>query len=139
MGNLANDLGLFAVVIGLTALAGCEPDPVPEPTLESIQELVFKRRCAEPACHGTDFPRQGLELFNSSASLKTTVNVPPNVGDAALFYPARIVPGEPDHSFLVAKIVGPVASQGLRMPTGRTPLSEATIAAIRDWIASMPR
>ena len=45
----------------------------------------------------------------------------------------RVKPSDPDSSYLVQKIEG-TADVGGRMPLGRSPLSTAQIALIRQWI-----
>ncbi len=138
----------FAAGVALALIASCSSsDPPhtttstgPEPTLTSIQDHVFTPRCSEAGCHGIDLPKQGVALFNEQVTLQTMVNKPPTVGDASLTYPALIVPGDPDRSFLVAKLTGPLPDHnGLVMPPLRSPLTPETLAAIRAWIAGMPR
>lgn len=136
---------LAAGAVGaLTSSCASSAAPVdsggPQPTLQSLQDRVFTPRCAEAGCHGIDLPKQGVALFNPTVTMETMINKPPTVGDAARTYPAIIVPGDPDRSFLLNKISGPVPEgHGLVMPPLRAPLTPETIAAIRTWIASMPR
>ncbi len=131
----------FSLLAALLVL-GCSADPpedAPEPTLASIQVKVFTPRCSEPGCHGIDFPRQGLALYNEEVALSTTIDKPPTIGDASEFYRAIIAPGDPDQSFLVAKITSPRSNHGLRMPQSGDTLGPRTIEAIRTWIARMPK
>jgi hypothetical protein len=114
-------------------------EDLPQPTLDSLQAKVFTPRCADAGCHGIDFPKQGVAFFNTQVTVSTTVNVRPSIGDAASNYPAIIVPGDPDRSFLIAKLTNLRQNEGLLMPSGRGALSPATIDVIRTWIASMPK
>ena len=45
----------------------------------------------------------------------------------------RVQPGDPDNSYLIQKLEG-TATVGGQMPLGGTPLSQATIDIIRQWI-----
>lgn len=135
---------LISLCISL-CVAGCSSGtPAPaeetvEPTLTSIVQKVFAPRCATSGCHSIDLPREGLALHNEEATLLDTVNVPPKTAGAAAQFPALIVPGDPDRSFLYAKIIGPPAGLGLRMPNGGGALSAQATSAIRTWIASMKK
>jgi hypothetical protein len=66
------------------------------------------------------------------------------VGIAAQEAPGhlRIKPGDPDGSYLLAKIEGRHIAQGGtggRMPFANAPLSAAEIAMVRTWIAQGAR
>lgn len=102
-----------------------------QPTLESIQENVFTPICT--ACHtgpesGT-LP-SGLDLSDADASFANLVGV------ASLEVPSvqRVMPDDPDASYLVHKIEG-TAAVGGRMPLLQDPLEPDVIEAIREWIA----
>jgi hypothetical protein len=45
----------------------------------------------------------------------------------------RVAPNDPDNSYLIQKLEG-TASAGAIMPPFGTPLDQATIDAIRQWI-----
>ena len=48
----------------------------------------------------------------------------------------RVKAGDPDNSYMVHKIEGLSGISGGRMPLGETPLPQATIDAIRQWITN---
>jgi hypothetical protein len=101
-----------------------------QPTLQSIQDNVFKPVCS--VCHsgpsGPVLPA-GLDLTSLSMSYLSLVNVPSlEVGAID-----RVEPGNPDSSYLVQKIEG-TAAVGVRMPATGVALDAASIAAIRQWI-----
>jgi hypothetical protein len=105
--------------------------PADEPlmaTLGSIQEKVFTPICT--ACHVGASAPQGLRLdaANSYALL---------VGVASAEQPGilRVAPGDPDNSYLIQKLEG-TAAVGNRMPLDGTPLSQADIDVIRQWITN---
>jgi hypothetical protein len=94
---------------------------------QSIQENVFTPICSK--CHiGASAP-EGLQL-DASHSYNSLVGVP-SVEDPSLL---RVKPSDPDDSYMVHKIEGAPGIVGGQMPLGETPLPQATIQAIRQWI-----
>jgi hypothetical protein len=94
---------------------------------QSIQDNVFTPICSK--CHiGASAP-EGLQL--DAAHSYNLLGGVPSVEDASL---DRVKPGDPDHSYMVLKIEGAAGIVGGQMPLGETPLPQATIAAIRQWI-----
>lgn len=118
----------------LTDIAG--PTPNLEPTFEAIQREIFetaeaggRRNCT--ACH-TDVgrtPAAGLNLTHDVAYQNI-------VGVAALNKPGaiRVIPGNPDGSYLVQKIEGAQGIVGLRMPFTPPYLTDGQILILRRWI-----
>lgn len=110
-----------------------QPPPPPPPpfgaNFSEIQANVFDTTCARSGCHlGAGAP-QGLVLdaANSFALL---------VGVASTEVPSvlRVAPGDPNNSYLIQKLEG-TAAVGVQMPFGGTPLDQATIDVIRQWIS----
>jgi hypothetical protein len=100
------------------------------PTLNDIQAAVFTPTCATSTCHAQPNPSAGLDLSDADTSHAALFNQPSSQ-DMGLML---VAPGLPDDSYLVHKIEG-TQSQGQRMPAGGAlPLSQAEIAAIRQWI-----
>ena len=96
---------------------------------QSIQDNVFTPICSK--CHiGASAP-EGLQL-DAAHSYNLLVGVP-SVEQSTL---ERVKPGDPDHSYMVLKIEGAPGIDGGQMPLGETPLPQATIAAIRQWITN---
>jgi Bacterial Ig-like domain len=94
---------------------------------QSIQDNVFTPICSK--CHiGASAP-EGLQL-DAAHSYNLLVGVP-SVEDGSL---DRVKPGDPDHSYMVLKIEGAMGIVGGQMPLGETPLPQATIDAMRQWI-----
>jgi hypothetical protein len=90
---------------------------------------VFSPTCAVSGCHTGGAAPQGLRLdAGVSYSLLFDVASTQN----ATF--KRVDPGNPDDSWLIRKLEG-TANVGGRMPLGGTPLSQATINIIRQWIS----
>jgi hypothetical protein len=97
--------------------------------LQSIQDNVFTPICSK--CHiGASAP-EGLQL-DAAHSYNLLVGVP-SVEQPTLL---RVKPGDPDDSYMVHKIEGLAGISGGQMPLGETPLPQATINAIRQWITN---
>ncbi len=100
------------------------------PTLDSIQTNVFSVTCAVPGCHGGAGAQQGLRL-DLGFAYGNLVNVA-SPQDPNLI---RVVPGDPDASFIIQKLEGR-QSVGARMPDGGPYLQQSTVDVIRLWIAN---
>ena len=98
------------------------------PTLDSIQVNVFSVSCAISGCHGGGTVQFGLNL-DSGFSAGNLINVA-SQQDASLI---RVIPGNPNGSFLIQKLEG-TQTVGRRMPDFSPPLPQATIDVIRQWI-----
>jgi hypothetical protein len=94
---------------------------------QSIQDNVFTPICSK--CHIGGGAPEGLQL-DAAHSYNLLVGVP-SVEDSSLL---RVNPGNPDSSYMVLKIEGASGIVGGQMPLGETPLPQATIDAIRQWI-----
>jgi hypothetical protein len=106
--------------------------PVPglAPTLASIQTNVLSVNCAVPGCHGGAAAQQGLRM-DPGFSYGNLVNVA-SPRDPNLI---RIIPGDPNNSFIIRKLEG-TQPLGDRMPQGGPYLPQSTIDVIRQWIAN---
>jgi hypothetical protein len=98
------------------------------PELQSIQEHVFTPICAQ--CHAGSSAPLGFRLDDGFAFDML-------VGVASIEVPTlqRVSPGNPDQSYLIQKLEGHAAVGG-QMPLGQSPLPQATIDVIREWIAN---
>ncbi len=97
------------------------------PEFASIQANVFTPICT--TCHSGAAAPLGLRL-DEGASFAMLVNTP------SVQVPSsnRVVPGNPDASYLIQKLEG-TAPVGGRMPLVGPALTAETIAVIRQWIA----
>ena len=118
------------------------PAPGPRPprgggdTFAAIQKKIFNATCATPTCHGAAAASGGLNLA-AGASYGNLVSVPAENPAAQAVGELRVVPGNPDASFLFEKLVGNIKpSEGVRMPLVGRPLSAAELDLIRRWIAA---
>jgi hypothetical protein len=96
---------------------------------QSIQANVFTPICS--VCHiGAGAP-EGLQL-DAAHSYNLLVGVPsieqPNL--------LRVKPSDPANSYMLHKIEGAPGIVGGQMPLGETPLPQATVAAISQWITN---
>jgi len=121
-GDGLNQNGL-PIAAGQTAGAPITPD------LQSIEDNVFTPICSK--CHiGASAP-EGLQL-DAAHAYNALVGVP-SVEEPSFL---RVDPGNPDDSYMVLKIEGAAGIEGGQMPLGETPLTQATIDAIRQWITN---
>ncbi len=100
-------------------------------TLDEIQAVIFTPSCA--SCHSATGNTGGitnLDLSNADASLMSLVDVP-SEQDANF---VRVLPGEPDNSYLVQKMQGTASAGGVMPPSGM--LGTAEIDAVRLWISN---
>ena len=121
-----------AVLVTLAALlAGCSSNEPSAPgdvsTLSGDVQPIFDSRCASQQCHGAE---EDADLrLTSGDSHGELVNVP-SIQVPSLM---RVLPSEPDSSYLVLKI-GDSPPQGNRMPIGQAPLTTTDVSTIRSWI-----
>jgi len=128
---------IFAAVFALTACSDHittstdmmfdrEPPPVEEVvTFSFVQENVLDVSCALSGCHaGGTFPE-----LAAGRSYDNIVGVSSSEGLKL------IEPGDPDSSYLFIKITEGPGISGQPMPYGGAPLPDATIDAVRKWIA----
>ncbi len=111
-----------------------QPHPLPpipscSPTFESIRTNIIVPTCALPLCHiGTD---SFLELVPGEPE-KMLIGVPANCGDWM-----RVVPGDPERSYLWHKLTRDRPDCGDRMPWGYERLPDKALDCIRDWILGL--
>jgi hypothetical protein len=141
-------VGLACVLVAaaLCASAACDqkladvagPTPNLAPTFASIQREIFNStdvagRTACVTCH-TDQgrnPAAGLVLLEGR-SYASLVGVAARNKAGAV----RVIPGDPDNSYLIHKLAGAEGIAGVRMPLGQGPyLSEGQMLIIKRWIA----
>ena len=119
----------------LSSIAG--PTPNLEPTFASIQKEIFETtdvagRVACVGCHTSTgrTPAGGLNL-NHDVAYSSLVNIASRVKPTAI----RVIPSDPENSFIVQKVEGRPGIVGLRMPFSGPPfLSAGQILILRRWI-----
>jgi hypothetical protein len=122
----------------LSELAG--PSPNLEPTFASVQRDILEAadaagRAACTNCHtdvGGRTPSGGLNLRHELAYTSLV-----NVASRAKAGAVRVIPGDPDNSYIVQKLEGRSGIVGERMPrTGGPYLTEGQMTIIKRWIAT---
>ena len=119
----------------LSSITG--PTPELEPTFRSIQRDIFnakdlagRQACID--CH-SDQGRNasgGLVLLDGR-SYDAIVGRPSGAKAGA----TRVIPGDPDNSYIVRKLEGAADIVGVRMPRGTGPyLTQGQMLVIRRWI-----
>lgn len=133
-----------AIVLLALTLAGCDeklssitgPTPNLEPTLSSIQQNIFggtdsSGRAACTGCHSDQGrnPSGQLNLLEGR-SFQALVGV----GSTGKPGETRVIPGDPDNSYLIKKLEGAPGIVGTRMPRGNVVLEPGQVLVIRRWI-----
>lgn len=123
-----------------SAEAGSSSAAAEKPTAETTaaQSLyqtdiapIFAESCA--TCHLTGQEAGNMTLVPAKA-IANLVAIPVKEAPNQI----RVVPGDPDKSYLVMKLEGTHldhGGSGVRMPLGAPPLAADKIAKIRQWIA----
>ena len=120
----------------LSSLAG--PTPNLEPTFSSIQAQIFessdsagRRACTDCHTNVGRNPSAGLMLTHDAAYTQIV-----NVVSARKTGAIRVIPGDPDNSYLIHKVEGLPDIVGVRMPYSGPPyLTDGQILIIKRWIA----
>jgi Planctomycete cytochrome C len=139
---------LSSMFLGLVCIssAACDeklssvtgPTPNLEPTFASIQSDIFQTtdssgRMPCVQCHTSTGrnPSGGLDL-NPSGAFDQLVNIAVRGKPGAV----RVIPGDPDNSYLVQKLEGAPSIVGRRMPINGPPyLTDGQVRIVRRWIA----
>jgi hypothetical protein len=135
----------LAVMMSALTAAGCDeklsdvagPTPNLGPTFSSIQREIFNTtdsagRAACINCHNAANARFAANLnLTDGVSYAQLVNAA-STGKAGAI---RVIPGDPDNSYLIQKLAGAPGIVGDRMPrTGGPFLTSGQIDVIRRWI-----
>ena len=128
--------GLF-IAAASVFLGGCDeklsdltgPTPNLQPTFSSIQSEIFSQRCI--GCHTNvgRVPPMGLNLTEGNAYANLV-----GVAARGKAGATRVVPGDPENSYIIHKLEGRAGISGVRMPFAGTPLTDGQILVIKRWI-----
>ncbi len=103
-------------------------------TFDRIRQQIFAQSCAISACHDSESSTGNLILLPGAAYSQLVSVVPDNAAAAGAGL-ERILPGDPDLSFLYRKIIDDLeVGWGDAMPFGEQPLSADQTELIRLWI-----
>jgi hypothetical protein len=127
---------LLVVLLAATASACDEklsdvagPTPGLEPSFSSLQREILTPTCTPCHTNVGRVPAGGLNLL-SDVAYGNLVNVASSQKSGAI----RVIPGDPDGSYLVQKLEGAPGIVGLRMPRVGAPLTAGQILIVRRWI-----
>jgi Planctomycete cytochrome C len=139
-------LGFIVVLAGSLAWSACDeklstiagPTPNLTPNFATIQSEIFEKtdsagRTACTNCHTSTGrnPSGGLDL-NHAIAYDQLINVPARGKTGTM----RVVPGDPDNSYLIQKLEG-TNINGRRMPNNGPPyLTDGQILIVRRWVAN---
>lgn len=99
------------------------------PNFSEIQSNVFTPTCATSTCHSAATAAAGLVLDSTNSyAMLVGISSTQSAGTQ------RVLPLNPDNSYLIQKLEGPGAT-GSQMPPGGS-LDAADIATIRAWITA---
>ena len=129
--------GGLVIALASLALSACDeklsdltgPTPNLKPTLSSIQSEIFSQRCV--GCHTNvgRVPPMGLNLTEGNAYANLV-----GVAARGKAGATRVVPGDPENSYIIHKLEGRAGISGVRMPFAGTPLTDGQILVIKRWI-----
>jgi hypothetical protein len=138
--SLSRALWHCRVMLALVAAAGCgggsSSGGSQTSTFERIQTEVFDVSCTSSSCHSS-VGQAGDLVLEAGSSWTSLMNHAPSNHSASGHGLMRILPGDPNNSFLLMKLTDNLAAgEGAPMPYNTAPLDAATVEIIRDWIAA---
>ena len=106
-----------------------DPQPTETVTLSQLSAEIFTPRCATIGCHAGGAPagNQSLEADKIASEI---IGVPSDGKPDE----TRIVPGDPDNSYLLKKLRGVDGIFGAQMPLSGGSLTEDEISRIAQWV-----
>ena len=137
---------LFGVLLGVL-IGSCGSDPPVKPVLSDIQRRIFNVSCTFSSCHSVDGHKGELVLVDGQ-SRDNIVSKDAHNTEAERLMKIRVVPGQPDTSYLFQKINRMGANfcteeqlfdedpscEGEAMPSTNERLPQQRIDAVRAWI-----
>jgi len=105
------------------------------PTTADVQEHVFTTACATSGCHGEPTFAGELDLSTAASSHEALVDIKPTNPVARNLGLIRVVPGDPDSSFLFRKLTEPGTGEGAPMPSSETRLTAPYVELVARWIS----
>jgi mono/diheme cytochrome c family protein len=102
-----------------------------DPALQAAVKKIFDDACT--MCHGKGGDPSDPGALDLESPLTGLIGRKSVVTDQVL-----VVPGNPDASYLLVKMLGTAGMKGELMPLGMGALEPAQIDAVRNWIAALP-
>ncbi len=125
--------------VGESSIDLLAPEPTEDVSFSADVQPILTQRCAFSNCHASPEAIQGANFEAGNAysnlvgapSVESTFLAPDNILN-------RVEPGSPDRSYMFLKITGCTAEgcflDRMPPPPGQSPLGDAEIAVIRQWI-----
>lgn len=126
--------GLYGVTTTSTSTTSTSTTTLPAATWSDVLEIFARHSCTLSGCHGgvsSAGDLSGLDNFDSGHV--ELLDEP--LSCTGSLYGNRVVPVDPDSSFLVAKLEG-FYDCGSPMPLAELPLNLQELDAVRSWILS---
>lgn len=99
-------------------------------TFVGIHKFILAPNCAISGCHDGSFEP---DLRSPQSSFSSLVYHPPIKNDQMASYPFRVMPGDPNRSWLMERLLTEDQVLG-RMPLFQEKLDDRSLKIIRDWI-----
>ena len=96
--------------------------------LSVVQQTLFDRHCVTD-CHELVNAAAGLQLVRGKSHSNLVQQPSHQIASRV-----RVVPGDPDRSYLVQKIIGGAGMVGDRMPRLAPPRPRAEVDLLKAWI-----
>jgi hypothetical protein len=119
---------ILGVASGATMLIAADLPPAPPKSFQRDVLPILRTNCM--VCHQDQVAMGGLTLLPAGAYANLVGS--PSAESAM----QRVVPGNPDHSYLIRKVEGThaaVGGKGVMMPIGST-LAPVEIRTLRQWV-----
>lgn len=114
---------------GGTCEAGACACPGPAVSYAAQIEPLFSADCTSMGCHGFPMPQAQLDL-RAGSGYAELIGIPASQCGERL----RVDPGDPDASYLLAKLLGVGMCSGTRMPKAAAAYPVADIELVTAWI-----
>ncbi|MEQ1507146.1 MAG: hypothetical protein ABMB14_33265 [Myxococcota bacterium] len=129
MGWTARIAWIGAIAAGCGGDAGSSTATGDAPTFAEIRDEILVPSCGFSSCHGSG---TGDLTISADGDVYAALVDVPSVGSPG---ETLVVPGDPDASYLVAKLEGAAGIEGDPMPAP-SGLDPAEVDRIRAWIAA---
>jgi hypothetical protein len=135
--DVEDALRIARYVVGLVSPEEFQPVPVGPVSFSRDVSPLIQDSCEGFLCHGSMIPKGGMRMVEGE-EYDALVEVESQEAPGVM----RVKPGDPDHSYMLAKLLGTQESlggEGDRMPAGEAiqspdPLPDDQINLIRRWI-----
>lgn len=107
---------------------GDDGEPAP-PSFTEVHERVFQVSCVFSTCHKGGPSPAGMMSLERDEAHAALIDVPSSVVAGKI----RVVPADPDASYVLEKLTAPMPADGDTMPPN-APLEAERIDLVRQWI-----